>query len=144
MTSLKQELPMAKVNPQEAADAVRPLLKDDPWPPGDPHRDHYFEAVCAALEVLPIHDNVAHVVALMEKAGVEPDDNWLYPKAHNVKNKHGKLVPAKYPDGHPKAGQDVVFATPEEEAEYQGGHEERIAAIADPVPANVEEEAHDA
>lgn len=103
-----------------AAAIIRPHWDDaaSPMSPEEQHAAIYLAKVCKHLGVEANTVNVAHAVMLMNKMGIARYTGDEYPKALNTTDRLGRTVAEVYPMGHPKAGLPVVFATPEEEAEW--------------------------
>jgi hypothetical protein len=116
---------MTPLSPIEAAEQLRPLLADSPWPvPPEPHMAHYLAEICRTLNAPANALNIVHVRALMQRAGLEPIRPWEYPRALNILDPagSGRMVQAVWPKGHVKAGEPVVFHDADEERAYYAEH----------------------
>jgi hypothetical protein len=112
---------MAKFDAKAAAERIRPLLADNPWPDDRDalHQQTCLDAVCRELEVEATVLNMSHVAVLLVESDTGLHNAHMYPKAHNVADaRTGRLVPAHYPPGHEHAGLPVIFLNQDEETEY--------------------------
>jgi hypothetical protein len=109
---------MTRLDPKAAAERLRPLLITEPAPV---HTEAYITEVCEHLGLEPTPLNLSHVTRLLVLADIGEHRASQYPKALNVRNEYGKMVPALYPHGHPKSGTPVVFEDEAAEAAYHAG-----------------------
>jgi hypothetical protein len=95
-------------------------LAPEPMSPEDQHHTLFVMRVCNHLNLEANPMNCAHVDGLLTKLGVARHTGDEYPKAAPPsRDEHGKVVETVYPQGHPKAGLPVVFASAEEESSYR-------------------------
>jgi hypothetical protein len=129
---------------EEAADLIRPHWGTvaHPMSPEDTHRMLFVADVCRDLGFDPTPANCLHVDHLMGRMGIPVPSGHEYPKALNTTDKLGRTVPAKYPVGHEKAGQDVVFADADEEAAFGKTDKAAPGMPGDVHDVNVEHDAH--
>ncbi len=109
----------------EAADLIRPHWGSAPpqVSPEEQHKMLFLADVCRSLGVEPDAANTAQVEHLMDTMGIPIHSGHDYPKAVYAPepDRMGRPVALKYPPGHPRHGEDVVFADAEEEAAYSSG-----------------------
>lgn len=105
------------LDPKAAAEVIRKDWETEAGPlsPDDRRALTFLEEVCEHLGIEATPANAAHVGHLLSKHGIQQHDPAEYPKALNERDDRGRMVPAKYPHGHPCAGQDIVFADADEE-----------------------------
>jgi hypothetical protein len=77
---------------------------------------------------------MAHVAGLMAKAGIEQHVVDDYPKAINVQDNRGRIVPLVWRPGHANAGNAVVFESEEEEKGFKEGDAVIATEYADATP----------
>ena len=112
---------MAKLNPKEAAEVIRPMLETShvPLTPEQRYAAAFYDAVCRELNLESNHNNVAHVSSLLDKAGVEVPTGDSYPRMLTTHDTRNRVVAQVWPDNHPtRAGQEVVLSSKEEEDFY--------------------------
>ena len=121
---------MKTFDPKAAAEAIRKDWESEAGPlsPDDRRALTFLEKVCEHLGVEASPANAAHVGHLLSKHGIQQHDPAEYPKALNEKDERGKLVPAKYPHGHPCAGADIVFVDEDDEQAWEEWKAEQAKA----------------
>jgi hypothetical protein len=100
---------MAKFDAKAAAERIRPLLADNPWPDGkdELHQQTCLDEVCKELEVEATALNMSHVAVLLIESGTGLHKADMYPKAHNILDPETGTV-----------GKTMIFLTPDEETAY--------------------------
>lgn len=112
-----------KLDPKATAEVIRTDLAPPQLESESRHHMTFLEAVAEHLGLDKTPEVFTRITQAMTRKGIEPHEPAEYPKALNVKDPRGRVVPVQYPDHDPKAGTNVVFANADEEADYMAHYD---------------------